>query len=82
MPNLKRGLALINTKVLIGLLSGNANLQLPLHLPEVDTHTPSKVSTPTKLDMGVITPGQLAIGKLGICNTSTDLKSLKRSESS
>ena len=83
MPNLRRGLALINTKLpLIGLLSENAKLQLPMHLPEIETHTLSKVSIPTKLDLGVITPSQLAVGKLGICNMDTDLKSLKRSERS
>jgi len=79
---LKRGLALINIKLpLIGLLSENTNLQLPLHLPEIDMNNPSKVSTSTKLDLGMITPSQLAIGKLGICNMGTDLKSLKSERS-
>jgi len=72
---------LINSKLpLIGLLSENTPLQLPLHLPELETHAPSKGDTAGKLDLAALTSGQLVIGKLGICNTGTNLNSIGRTE--
>ena len=72
---------MINNKLpLIGLLSENTPLKLPLQLPELETHTTSKGDIPAKLDLAAMASGQLVIGKLGICNTGTNLKSISRTE--